>query len=61
MDRFGATDCHGSLPHVTEEQPEDPVHLNTQAPRDKFFRTKDGKIRSLVCTLKLISCFNFVS
>jgi hypothetical protein len=31
MNYFGVTDCHGSLLHVTEEQPKDPVHLNAQA------------------------------
>jgi hypothetical protein len=28
MDRFWVPDHHGSLLHVVEEQPEDPVQLN---------------------------------
>jgi hypothetical protein len=31
MNYFGVTDCHGSLLHVTEEQPKDPFLLNAQA------------------------------
>ena len=36
MDRFWVTDHHGSLLHVVEEQPEDPVQLNAQAPQGGF-------------------------
>jgi hypothetical protein len=35
-DRCCYTDHHGSLLHVAEEQPEDPVHLNAQAPQGGF-------------------------
>ncbi len=36
MDRFWVTDHHGSLLHVVEEQPEEPVQLNAQAPQGGF-------------------------
>jgi hypothetical protein len=32
MDRFADTNRHRSLPHVAQEQPEDPLHLHAQAP-----------------------------
>jgi hypothetical protein len=36
MDCLENNDCHGSLLHVAEKQPEDPVHLNAQGPRGGF-------------------------
>jgi hypothetical protein len=44
MDRFEDTPHQRSLLHVDEEQPEDPVHLDAQAPRRGF---EDGGWQNL--------------
>jgi hypothetical protein len=54
MDHFGDITLHRSLLHVAEEQPEDPLHLDAQAPQGGF---EDGgcKFRYSMRILALIN------